>query len=108
MLKKVQTVYDVDYAVVNYTENGSFLLLFADVNFNLVITKTHSDQKVVPSIKYEGTNRGQHGQYNMIATVFPNNGYSQLVAREVRYDNFRFYGLCRILQCIRFFFILFR
>lgn len=89
MLTKVQTVYDVMYDVKNFVETGAFTLLYMDVVYIVEITQRHSDHVVNAEIKFESVNTtpgSQAGQYKMIAKSYPDNGYTQLINREVSFE----------------------
>lgn len=86
MVTSVQTVYDVKFDLKDFAETGAFTLLYSDVVYNIDIRRRHSDREVTATIKFETVNRtpGQRpGQYKMIAKSYPDNGYTQLVNREV-------------------------
>lgn len=86
MFTRVQTVYDVKYDVIGFKETGALTLLFTDVQYNIEIQRQHSNGSVSATIKFDTVNTTpgkRPGQYGMIAKGYPDNGYTQLVSREV-------------------------
>lgn len=86
MLTNVQTVYDVMYDVKDFVETGAFTLLYIDIVYIVEITRRHADHVVKAEIKWINVNQTpglRPGQYKMIAKAYPDNGYTQLINREV-------------------------
>lgn len=83
MLDDVQIVCDVDYNLKDFVESGSIIFDYGDVNFVIEIRRKHSTKKVEPTIAYVFTNTG--GQYEMDISVFPSNGFTQLISKQVKY-----------------------
>lgn len=75
----MELVYDVDYDLAGYREHGTFMLYIPEILFNMYIGKDHQSQVISGSISFLTTGN----QNVMITTVHPNNGYTQMVAREV-------------------------
>lgn len=86
MLSGVQTVYDVVYDLKGFAETGAFTLWYADVVYSVDISQRHSDHVVTATIKFKTLNKTpgmKPGQYKMIAKAYPDNGYTQLISKEV-------------------------
>lgn len=86
MITRVQTVYDTKYNLQGFTEPGAFTLLYLDVVYCVDIIRQHSDRLVTATIKWETVNRSpgkRPGQYGMVAKAYPDNGYTQLICRQV-------------------------
>lgn len=86
MFTGVQTVYDVKYDVIGFKGTGALTLLYTDVLYNIEIQRQHSNRTVTAAIKFDAVNNTpgkRPGQYGMIAKGYPDNGYTQLVSREV-------------------------
>lgn len=87
MLARIQTVYDVMYDLKGFSETGAFTLLYADVVYSVDINQRHSDHVVTATIKYKTVNTSPgvegSGQNKMISKAYPDNGYTQLISREV-------------------------
>lgn len=81
MFDFVQVVYDVDYDLKDFKQTGSIIIEFGDVNFIIEIGRNHETKLIEPKISLVFTNTG--GQYRTDIEVFPSNGYTQLISREV-------------------------
>lgn len=82
----IQTVYDVRYDLQDFKEYGAFTLLYTDIIYAIEIKRQHSDRVVTPTIEWDKVNYIPGpipGPFRMIAKGYPDNGYTQLVCREV-------------------------
>lgn len=79
VLDGVQLVYDIDYDLKDYTGKGNFLLWNKEINFDLDIIRPHNSKQIQAEISFSGTRPN-----DLIAEVYPDNGYTQLLAKEVR------------------------
>jgi len=67
--------------VIDFKANTSFTLWFPSIEFPITIIKDHQTKPVTPTIQY-----GAIGSQNLlIARFYPDNGYMQLIAREVKF-----------------------
>lgn len=81
----MELFYDVGYDLTNYKANGNLLLSIPETLFDLTIVKTYATNQITGSLTYITAGS------KMTAKVYPDNGYTQLTARELlRVANFRF------------------
>ncbi|KAJ6649861.1 hypothetical protein Bhyg_05102 [Pseudolycoriella hygida] len=76
----VQTVYDVDYEYSDFKGRGSLLTWFKQLQFQMQIRRNHTTSEVSSEITLYNT--GSQNDY--IVKVDPNNGFTQLTAREIK------------------------
>jgi len=76
----VQTVYDVDYEYENFKGRGTVLIWFKQLQFDMSITRNHTTNDITSEIRYLSIGN----QYDIVVKLYPNNGYTQLTAREIK------------------------
>lgn len=82
MVTRIQTVFDVNFDLKDFAETGAFTLLYMDVVYTIEIRQRHSDRAVSATIKLEAVNITASA-YGMIAKIYPDNGYTQLINKVV-------------------------
>lgn len=85
-LNGVELVYDVDLKLENYTGHGVLIIRLEDTSFEMIVTKNHLSNKITAFVNYNGMNHS--GQYEMSVQLFPDNGYMQLLVRQVWHSLF--------------------
>lgn len=82
----MELFYDVGYDLTDYKGNGNLLLTIPETLFDLSIVKTFATNQITGSLTYISASSSK-----MKVQVYPDNGYTQLTARELmRVANFRF------------------
>ncbi|KAG4072469.1 hypothetical protein HA402_004401 [Bradysia odoriphaga] len=76
----VQTVYDVDYEYDDFKRRGSVLTWYKQLQFEMKIERNHTTNELNPTIRLYNT--GSQNDY--VVKVDPNNGYTQLTAKEIK------------------------
>lgn len=80
-MKNVNVSFDLDCDLEEYKETTSMVIWFESLDFTVSVTKNHETELVEPSVKFANF---AGGQFKMKIINFPNNPYTQLIAKEVR------------------------
>lgn len=79
-LKGMEIFYDVRYALTDYNGTGNLMLLIPETLFDLFIRKDHRTDALTGSLKFTTISNAN----TMRVQVYPDNGYTQLTARELK------------------------
>lgn len=85
-LKDFFIVYDIEYDVEDYKDNGTMFIEYGDINFGVVISRDHKTKAITSRMKFSKVNIG--GQYNMHLWTIPDNGHTQILRKRVRHCSY--------------------